>query len=404
MIFCKFLKIFSSFAFISLFITFIEPAEIDCPKEPTNPNEPLKSYVVLFKASFNPPISNSSATVWENHVNMIKKCLNKQMIKSYEHINGLPNGNEMIYDFSVEGQFTGYSGKFTDSFMINHVLTISELLMVADVSVTIKDGIRFEKRNKPKVNIKSEPTHLKHLDRIDQKNFPLDGKYSYPSSSGKGVNVYIIDTHGTMVAGIIGGHFFGVAKKTNLIGVKVLNATGSGTTVDFLNALSYVIHQHVKSENKKTVINLSFSFESKMEAVNMLVEKAIGLGIIIVVAAGNEANDACGSSPPSVPDAITVGATELNNHIANFSDFGPCVDIFAPGVDIETTGPDSPLDTRIESGTSLSAPIVTGAVALLLGEKYLSTDEVTKELIKISTKNVIKGLENLPETPNRFLR
>ncbi|CAG8506493.1 901_t:CDS:2 [Funneliformis mosseae] len=345
------------------------------------------------------------------------------MIKSYEHINGLPNGNEMIYDFSVEGQFTGYSGKFTDSFMINHVLTISELLMVADVSVTIKDGIRFEKRNKPKVNINSEPTHLKHLDRIDQKNFPLDGKYSYPSSSGKGVNVYIIDTakfnavfcdgcpllddhgHGTMIAGIIGGHFYGVAKKTNLIGVKVLNATGSGTAVDFLNALSYVIHQHVKSENKKTVINLSFGFESKMEAVNMLVEKAIGLGINIVVAAGNEANDACGSSPPLVPDAITVGATELiNNHIANFSDFGPCVDIFAPGVDIESTGPDSPVDTLIKSGTSFSAPIVTGAVALLLGEKYLSTDEVTKELIKISTKNVVKGLENLPETPNRFLR
>ncbi|CAI2186826.1 7070_t:CDS:2, partial [Funneliformis geosporum] len=311
----------------------------------------------------------------------------------------------------------------------------SDILTVANANVTIKGGIMLEKRNNPNVKIKSERTSLKHLDRIDQKNFPLDGKYSFPASSGKGVNVFIIDTginvkhvdfegrakfeavfcdgcplkddhgHGTMVAGIIGGRKFGVAKKTTLIGVKAFDATGSGTLIDFLNALCYVIHQHMKSENKKSVINMSFGFDKIIEAVNMLVEKAISLGINVVVAGGNEAEDSCTKSPALVPGAITVGATELvNNHIANFSDFGPCIDIFAPGRDIKSAGTNSSVDTRIESGTSFSAPQVVGAVALLLGEKFLSTDEVTNELIKISTKNVIKGIDNLPGTPNRFLR
>ncbi|CAH1771432.1 12130_t:CDS:1, partial [Entrophospora sp. SA101] len=161
---------------------------------------------------------------------------------------------------------------------------------------------------------------------------------------------------------VIGGKNFGVAKKVNLIAVKVLNAVGEGTSDGIIAGLLFVLIEHLANKNKKTVVNMSLGGAiSKIE--NEVVRVLTDNGIHVIVAAGNESSDACKVSPASAPSAITVCATEkTSDSITDFSNFGPCVDICAPGRDV----PSLFLGTTPEelSGTSLSSPLVAGAVAL----------------------------------------
>ncbi|KAK9765424.1 hypothetical protein K7432_006264 [Basidiobolus ranarum] len=265
------------------------------------------------------------------------------------------------------------------------------------------------------------------LDRLDQRQLPLDKKYNYIDSGGAGVDVYVIDTgiyiehedfegrahwgatvvngtsvdgngHGTFVAGIIGGKQYGVAKKANIHAVKVLDSNGGGSTSSLIKGLQYVYEEHQKKENKRTVINMSLGSDYS-RLVNDIVGEVIQAGIVVVAAAGNgnEAGigiDACGVSPASARGVITAGATRSDDQIAIFSNFGRCVTLFAPGQQVISDFIGSNIANSSLSGTSFSSPYTAGVAALILGnsDEVLSPAEVQHRLISLATKKIVKGL------------
>lgn len=260
-----------------------------------------------------------------------------------------------------------------------------------------------------------------YLDRIDQRSAKLNKKYYYHSKAGEGVNVFVLDTgidvdhpefegravwgtntidddyknlhpHGTHVAGSIGSKSYGVAKKTSLIGVKVLNKNGGGTTSSVLKGIQFVVN----SKLNKKVINMSLG-GGRSDSLNRAVETASKMGIVVVSAAGNENQDACNTSPGSSNSAITVGAFGVGDKIAYFSNWGSCVDIFAPGVDILSTVPGG--GTSKMSGTSMATPVTAGIVALLIDSSDNYTPASIKEFMKkTGTKDMLKG--DLKNSPN----
>ncbi|CAG8693336.1 1079_t:CDS:2, partial [Dentiscutata erythropus] len=327
-----------------------------------------------------------------------------------------------VKDFSAKsGELNGYTALLTQDF-------VDELKNRGDVKVVEKEGFMTIQHVIPRA-VQNKPP--KDLDRIDQANLPLDGKFIYPDSAGQGVNIFIVDTgvrithqefegrakfggafcdgcnnqdengHGTNVASIAAGKTFGVAKNASIIAVRVLDAKGSGTNSEVINGLAFVLDQHNKGTNKNSVVNLSLGGPFS-EAVNLAVESLTKAGVHVAVAAGNDGDDACKSSPSSEPTAITVGATEDNDALAGFSNIGKCVDIYAPGVNILGAGNKNDNDTLLASGTSQATPHVAGTLALIIAKSgNQSPADMAIALSTLSTKNVIKG-SNV--TINDFLR
>lgn len=234
------------------------------------------------------------------------------------------------------------------------------------------------------------------LDRIDQFSKTGDGNYNY-SYDGTGVDVYIIDSgirfdhseftgripswaylpslgsaedcggHGTHVAGVAAGTTYGVAKKANIIPVRIMNCAGQGTLSGMQAAVTWITDRHVASTPAVVNLSLGFGYNSTM---NSLMQSFINDGIVTVVSAGNDGADACSYSPASAPNAITVGASTSLDQDATFSNIGSCVDIFAPGVGILSAGISSNSATATMSGTSMASPFVAGAVALVLHKNF----------------------------------
>jgi len=227
------------------------------------------------------------------------------------------------------------------------------------------------------------------LDRIDQVNLPLDNSYSY-TPDGTGVNAYIIDTgvlsshsdfagrarsgwdfvdndndatdcngHGTHVAGTVGSSTYGVAKNTNIIAVRVLGCSGSGTNSGVIGGIDWVANNAVFP----AVANMSLGGGDSV-ALDTAVNNAINAGITFVVAAGNSNVNACSGSPNKVPAAITVASSTSGDARSSFSNWGSCIDLFAPGSDITSTWSNGGVNTI--SGTSMASPHVAGAAALYL--------------------------------------
>ena len=273
----------------------------------------------------------------------------------------------------------------------------------------------------------------RNIDRIDQAKRPLDGKFIYPDSAGKGVNIFIVDSgilltheqfggrakfggsfckgckrndidkHGTFVGSVAAGKTVGVARKANIIDVRVLNAKGDGSTANMIEGLSFVIDQHKNGKNKNSVINMSLGIPVS-QALNHTVKEVTDAGVHMAVSAGNDSKDACKQSPASAPSAITVGATEdKSDAVTDFSNFGKCVDIFAPGRNFVGAGVNSNDDYLVLSGTSFSSPLVAGTLALLISKSgNKPPTALTTDLIKLSTKGVITGLKK--GSPDAFLR
>ncbi len=263
-----------------------------------------------------------------------------------------------------------------------------------------------------------------NLDRIDQRGKNLDGKYD-PFSNGANVNIAIVDTgiaphpefenrlqddcftahafgycvdqndHGSHVAATAAGKTFGVAKHAKLYAVRVLDKDGRGSDTDVIRGLEWVIAQK-KAKGGAWVINMSLG-GSPAPALDAGTCTAIEEGITVVVAAGNDSGDAYDGSPARVKQALCVGATERGDSTAYFSNHGPGVDVYAPGVNIRSAKPGGGSQTM--QGTSMSAPHVTGAVALMAIGK--TPAEIEALIIETSTKDV---LSNVPsETANQFL-
>jgi subtilisin family serine protease len=256
------------------------------------------------------------------------------------------------------------------------------------------------------------------LDRIDQRS-ALDGAYHY-TATGKGVTAYIIDTgiryshsdfggratfgydafnglgtdchgHGTHVAGTVGGTRFGVAKGVKLVGVRVLDCRGAGSTSTVLAGLDWVTaHAALPA-----VANLSLG-GGPDEVIDAAVRRVVAAGVAVAIAAGNSTTDACFISPARVAEAMTVAASDDRDAAASFSNYGSCVDWYAPGVSITSDGFASDTGTAVKSGTSMSAPHTAGAAALYLEQHPSATPaEASLALLDASTKRVISGVLSL---------
>lgn len=266
------------------------------------------------------------------------------------------------------------------------------------------------------------------LDRIDQRANTPSNSYSY-DTTGTGVKAYVVDSgilathtdfggrvtsganaytgvrdsrgtndcdgHGTHVAGIIGGRVYGVAKEVTLVPVRVLDCNGGGTASGIINGLNWIIGNH--PAGAPAVANLSLGLD-RSDLVDEAVRATIADGVSMVVAAGNSNRNSCERSPSRVAEAVTVGAIDSSDRRAYFSNFGSCVDLFAPGVSITSDWKNDGIpanknrSTMIVSGTSMATPHVAGTAALILGVTPTRVPaDVSADLKTLATAGVVSN-------------
>ena len=261
------------------------------------------------------------------------------------------------------------------------------------------------------------------IDRIDQRSRPLSGTYTYTTTASN-VTAYIIDTgiqanhpqfgtraaavydyaggsgadcngHGTHVAGTIGSTTYGVAKGVRLRGVRVLNCSGSGTYSAIIAGIDWVRLNAVKP----AVANMSLG-GGLSSSVNTAATNLANSGVFLAVAAGNENQNACNVSPASASGVFTTAASTSSDAKASYSNYGSCVEAYAPGSSITSTWINS--GTNTISGTSMASPHVAGVAALYKGTfGDAASSTIVSWIINNSTTNVITG--NVTGTPNRLL-
>ena len=278
-----------------------------------------------------------------------------------------------------------------------------------------------------------EPNQIFSLSHETQQNVPSWGlarisqeiletqDYTYPSVAGSAESVYVLDTgildshpdfggrakqlytapgvgenidcngHGTHVAGTIGGELTGVAKKSIIMGVKVLSCNGSGTTASVLNGMEYILNQ---PGNLTKIINMSLG-GGRSRSIDDLI--ANSPNALFIVAAGNSNTDACTGSPSGSPGALTVAASDIRDQKAPFSSYGACIDIVAPGVNI--TAPYIPEGFRSLSGTSMASPHVAGIAAIIQSKTPVRDAQILKQnIITLGLRGKLGGFDFI--TPN----
>jgi len=268
------------------------------------------------------------------------------------------------------------------------------------------------------------------IDRLDQRNNALDG-FVKTANTGAGTRVYVVDTgirtthsefrnrvapgistvpgsssvqdchgHGTHVASTAVGTTLGVAPSATVIPVRVLDCDGRGTTSQIVAGLDWI--RNNMQPGVPTIVNMSLGGQSKDDLLIAAVESLVNAGAVVVAAAGNNGANACSGSPSGIPAVITVAASTVSDTMVAWSNFGSCVDIIAPGVEILGAGPlaDSAIATM--SGTSMAAPHVSGVTAVLRSAyKDVTPSQVMTMINALSSKDAVGGILNA--TPNRLL-
>jgi subtilisin family serine protease len=311
-------------------------------------------------------------------------------------------------DFVYTHALTGFAGSISDA-------ARQGLLRDARVVRVEPDGIA--------TIVGTQTSATWGIDRVDQRALPLSTTYTY-NNTGTGVRAYIIDTgiryshaefggravtgydavdggsaddcngHGTHVAGTVGGTTYGVAKSVALVGVRVLNCSGSGTWSGVIAGIDWVTGNHAAGE--PAVANLSLGGGAN-SSVDQAVRRMIADGVATAVAAGNgnaggRAQDACKYSPARVAEAMTIGATDKTDKKPSWSNYGNCVDWFAPGVGITSAWYTSTTAANTISGTSMATPHTAGVAALYLQSNAGSSAAVVRDaLFANTTKGIVTG-------------
>ncbi|KAJ3173145.1 subtilisin-like serine protease [Geranomyces variabilis] len=319
------------------------------------------------------------------------------------------------YDFGSDS-FQGFAANIKDKAVLERIKASGEVDTIEEDHVvtlkTTQSGL---------------PSGLWGIDSLDGSQ---DGSYTYPSQAGSGVDAYVIDTgcqtthpefqgratwgasftgetsktdgngHGTHVSGTIGGKTYGVAKKVNIICVRVLNAQGSGSNSGVIAGINWAASAAKKS-GRKSVANMSLG-GGKDSATDKAAQALVAANVALAVAAGNDENTAaCDQSPAGASGVLTVAASDSDDTFAYFSSYGNCVEIIAPGVDILSSWKGS--STNTISGTSMATPHVVGALALAYSTQSFSSVQAAYNYI---TSRAASGqISSVPSgTPNKFLQ
>ncbi|KAF2673023.1 vacuolar serine protease [Microthyrium microscopicum] len=427
---------------------------------------PFKSHQVkenpVLSALNSKPIPNSYIVKFKNHVNHqdakahhdwvhalhIQTQNQRLELRKRSHIPiiGDVDFNGLKHTYNIANSFLGYSGHFDDQVLnqlrqhpdIEYIEQDSEVHSMLPADVSADKNATIEK---------GAPWGLARISHREGLSFGTFNKYLYAGDGGEGVDVYVIDTgtntehvdfegrarwgktipsgdedadgngHGTHCSGTIAGKKYGVAKKANVVAVKVLRSNGSGSMSDVVKGVEFAVEAHgdamaaAKAGKKKgfkgSAANMSLG-GGKSPTLDMAVNAAVDAGIHFAVAAGNDNADACNYSPASAEKPVTVGASTLSDDRAYFSNFGKCTDIFAPGLNIQSTWIGSKYAINTISGTSMASPHIAGLLAYYLSLQpakdsaytvaEISPKDLKKTIISIGTKGVLADIPS--GTPN----
>ncbi|KAL2368197.1 cerevisin [Blastomyces gilchristii SLH14081] len=375
------------------------------------------SYIIVFKKH----VTSASAAAhqsWVQNLHTTALAKRSQLNKrnQFPFKNDVFSGLKHTYD--IAGSLLGYSGSFDEE-------VIEQVRKHPDVDFIEKDSeVHTMEKHKIEHNA---PWGLARISHRDSLSFGTFNKYLYAAAGGEGVDVYVIDTgtnvdhvdfegrafwgktipigdedvdgngHGTHCSGTVAGKKFGVAKKAHVYAVKVLKSNGSGTMSDVVKGVEWATTRHLRQVEaaksgkgrkgfKGSAANMSLGGGKSM-TLDLAVNAAVDAGIHFAVAAGNDNADSCSYSPAAAEKAVTVGASTLADERAYFSNYGPCNDIFAPGLNILSTWIGSKYAVNTISGTSMASPHVAGLLAYFLSlqpaeESAFAVAPLTPEKLK----------------------
>ncbi|KAJ2473898.1 proteinase B [Coemansia sp. RSA 2322] len=366
------------------------------------------SYIVVFKDDVKP-----GKQTLQNHFAWLTSDIQEANARAPAFRDA--NRIKHIYSDAI----VGYAGQFEPE-ILDRIRHSDEVAYVEKDSVVYASDIQ-----------QGAPWGLARISHRQPLGFGSFNKYIHDPKAGEGITVYVVDTgvniahvdfegrarwgktvpmndvdddkngHGTHVAGTIAGKRYGVAKGAHIVAVKVLGSNGSGSMSDVVRGVEFTVVEHRKEAaaaqsqgktHRGSVANMSLG-GGLSRALNLAVDAAVRAGVHYAVAAGNDNQDACNYSPASAPNAITVGATSITDERAWFSNYGKCVDVFAPGKDILSTWIGSKYQTNTISGTSMASPHVAGLAAYLLSQESapLSGEQLKAKMIELATKDVIEN-------------
>jgi len=355
--------------------------------------------VVVGNAALAPVYTGGKNRIQGSYIVVLRDNTTDENLASFMTVLSKTHG--VTFTFTYDAVFKGFAAKLTKAQLLTARSHPQVEFIEEDQTVHLNQGVCDD--------VQSDSDW--GLTRVCKREMDLDGQYFFPSSGASSVDAYIIDTgiygahndfsgrviqgfkadnswpntddhgHGTHVASTVGGISYGVAKGVTLIAVKVLSRSGTGSNAGVIAGVNYAAGNKPK-RGRTSVGNMSLG-GSISTALNRACNAASAAGVMMVVAAGNDNYDACQGSPSSAEDVITVGATDIgsnNDDVRSyFSNYGPCVHVFAPGSNILGAWIGSPAATRVISGTSMASPHVCGVSALVMDQNPTFTFDDLRE-------------------------